>query len=151
MTAPSCTCGAATTAAECLPRMNIVPFAVTVTAHDLTPMWTQTKTASGAVRTLGIVRTAQLVGVKLLPIYWLPRKHVLTNELAIVLLSAGHKYGGGFRRCAGEYVARELVRLVLQRWRFELVSEESDLRPVGLITQRLRRVVGTLTKREDVL
>lgn len=25
-----------------------------------------------------------------------------------------------------------------------------DLRPVGLITQRLRRVVGTLIKREDV-
>jgi len=40
------------------------------------------------------------------------------------------------------------TRLVLQQWRFELVPEESDLRPVGLITQRLRRVVGTLTKRE---
>ena len=42
---------------------------------------------------------------------------------------------------------RETVRLVLERWRFELAPDEADLRPVGLITQRLRRVVGTLTKR----
>jgi hypothetical protein len=51
--------------------------------------------------TLAADLTAQLVGVKLLPIYWLPRTNVATGELAIVLLSEGHKFGGGFRRCAG--------------------------------------------------
>ena len=103
------------------------------------------------IDTLSADLTAQLVGVKLLPIYWLPRKHLVTGEYAILLLSDGHKYGGGFRRCAGEYVARELVRLVLQRWRFEIVTEQSDLRPVGLITQRLAKVVGVMTRKDGGL
>jgi hypothetical protein len=97
--------------------------------------------------TLAADLTAQLVGVKLLPIYWLPRKNVATGELAIVLLSDGHKFGGGFRRCAGEHVARELVRLALERWRFALLPGESDLRPVGVITQRLASVRGVLERK----
>ena len=116
---------------------------VTLTSKQLRD-WRANFVVAG-LDTLAAELTAQLVGVKLLPIYWLPRKNVLTGELAIVLLSEGHKFGGGFRRCAGEHVARELVRLVKQRFRFNLLPGESDLRPVGLITQRLRRVVGTLT------
>jgi cytochrome P450 len=101
--------------------------------------------------TLAADLTAQLVGAKLLPIYWLPRKHVLTGELAIVLLSDGHKFGGGFRRCAGEHVAREMVRLVLRRFQVQLLPDESDLRPVGLITQRLAKVVGVMTRKDGGL
>jgi len=97
--------------------------------------------------TLAADLTAQLVGVKLLPIYWLPRKHSVTGQYAILLLSDGHKYGGGFRRCAGEYIARELVRLVLEQWRFALLPSESDLRPVGVITQRLASVRGVLERK----
>jgi len=97
--------------------------------------------------TLAADLTAQLVGVKLLPIYWLPRKHVLTGELAIVLLSEGHKFGGGFRRCAGEHVARELVRLVKERYRLYVSVSDSDLRPVGVITQRLASVRGVLERK----
>lgn len=97
--------------------------------------------------TLAADLTAQLVGVKLLPIYWLPRKHVLTGELAIVLLSDGHKFGGGFRRCAGEHVARELVRLVKERYRLYVSVPDSDLRPVGVITQRLASVRGVLERK----
>lgn len=103
------------------------------------------------IDTLSADLTAQLVGVKLLPIWWLPRKNVDTGELAILLLSDQHKYGHGFRRCAGEHVAREMVRLVLRRFKVQLLPDESDLRPVGLITQRLRRVVGTLTRRDGEL
>ena len=98
--------------------------------------------------TLAADLTAQLVGVKLMPIYWLPRKNVATGELAIVLLSEGHKFGGGFRRCAGEHVARELVRLVKERYRLYVSVADSDLRQVGVITQRLARVVGTLERKE---
>lgn len=101
------------------------------------------------IDTLSAELTAQLAGVKLLPIYWLPRKHSVTGQLAILLLSPCHKYGGGFRRCAGEYVARETARLVLECWRFELVPDKSDLRPVGLITQRLAKVTGVLVRRSD--
>lgn len=101
------------------------------------------------IDTLSAELTAQLSGVKLMPIYWLPRKHSVTGEYAIVLLSEGHKFGGGFRRCAGEHVARELVRLVLERWRFALLPGESDLRPVGVITQRLAKVTGVLVRRDD--
>jgi len=97
--------------------------------------------------TLAADLTAQLVGIKLLPIYWLPRKHSVTGQYAILLLSEGHKFGGGFRRCAGEYIARELVRLVLERWRFALLPGESDLRPVGVITQRLASVRGVLERK----
>ncbi len=100
------------------------------------------------IDTLSADLTAQLVGVKLLPIWWLPRKNVDTGELVVLLLSDQHKYGHGFRRCAGEHVAREMVRLVLQRWRFELLPGESDLRSVGLITQRLAKVVGVMTKKD---
>lgn len=48
----------------------------------------------------------------------------------------------------------ELVILLLsdqQKWRFELLPGESDLRPVGLITQRLAKVVGVMTKKEGGL
>lgn len=103
------------------------------------------------IDTLSADLTAQLVGVKLLPIWWLPRKNVDTGELVILLLSDQHKYGHGFRRCAGEHVAREMVRLVLQKWRFDLVPDESDLRPVGLITQRLAKVVGVMTRKDGGL
>lgn len=103
------------------------------------------------IDTLSAELTAQLAGVKLLPIHWLPRKHSVTGQLAILLLSPCHKYGGGFRRCAGEYVARETVRLVLERWRFELSPDESDLRPMGLITQRLAKVVGVMTRKDGGL
>jgi len=96
--------------------------------------------------TLAADLTAQLVGVKLLPIYWLPRKNVATGELAIVLLSEGHKFGGGFRRCAGEHVARELVRMVKERYRLYVSVSDSDLRPVGVITQRLASVRGVLER-----
>ena len=51
-------------------------------------------------------------------------------------------------RCAGEYIARETARLVLQRFEVEIIS--SDLRKVGLITQRLKRVTCYLRKRAAV-
>jgi cytochrome P450 len=89
--------------------------------------------------------TAQLVGVKLLPIYWLPRRNVETGELVILMLQEEHKFGAGFRRCAGEHIAREMARLMLERFRIEVVS--ADLRKVGLITQRLRRVTCVITRR----
>jgi hypothetical protein len=91
--------------------------------------------------------TAHLVGVKLLPICWLPRKNVATGDLAIVLLSEGHKFGGGFRRCAGEHVARALVRLFKARYRLYVSVSDSDLRPVGVITQRLASVCGVLERK----
>jgi len=90
--------------------------------------------------------TAQLVGVKLLPIYWLPRRNVETNELVILMLSEEHKFGAGFRRCAGEHIARALTTKVLERFTVEIIS--ADLRKVGLITQRLRRVTCVITRRK---
>lgn len=103
------------------------------------------------IDTLSAELTAQLAGVKLLPIYWLPRKNVTTGELVILLLSDQHKYGHGFRRCAGEHVAREMVRLVLRRFQVQLLPDESDLRPVGMITQRLAKVVGVMTRKDGGL
>lgn len=103
------------------------------------------------IDTLSADLTAQLVGAPLLPIYWLPRKNLKTGELVILLLSEQHKFGGGFRRCAGEHVARELVKLVKQRFRFALLPGESDLRPVGLITQRLAKVTGVLVPKDGAL
>jgi len=95
--------------------------------------------------TLSSDLTAQLVGVKLLPIYWLPRRNVETGELVILVLSEEHKFGAGFRRCAGEHIAREMARLMLERFENKIVS--ADLRKVGLITQRLRRVTCVITRR----
>ena len=103
------------------------------------------------IDTLSADMTAQLVGEKMLPIWWLPRKNVETGELAILLLSDQHKYGHGFRRCAGEHVAREMVRLVLRRFQVQLLPKESDLRPVGLITQRLAKVVGVMNRKDGGL
>ncbi len=100
------------------------------------------------VDTLAADLTAQLAGVELLPIWWVPRRHAFTGETVILLLSADHKFGHGYRRCAGEYIARETARLVLQRFEVEIVS--SDLRKVGLITQRLKRVTCYLRKRAAV-
>lgn len=100
------------------------------------------------VDTLSADLTAQLAGVALMPIWWLPRKHAVTGETVILLLSSDHKFGHGFRRCAGEYIARETARLILQRFEVEIVS--SDLRKVGLITQRLKRVTCYLRKRAAV-
>jgi cytochrome P450 len=103
------------------------------------------------IDTLSADLTAQLAGAKLLPIWWLPRKNVETGELVILLLSDQHKYGHGFRRCAGEHVAREMVRLVLRRFQVQLLPDESDLQPVGLITQRLAKVVGVMTRKDGGL
>jgi len=89
--------------------------------------------------------TAQLVGVKLLPIYWLPRRNTETDELVILMLQEEHKFGAGFRRCAGEHIAREMARLMLER--FEIKTVSADLRKVGLITQRLRRITCVITRR----
>lgn len=100
------------------------------------------------VDTLSADLTAQLAGVDLLPIWWLPRKHAITGETVILLLSADHKYGYGFRRCVGEALARQLAALVLQRFEVEIVS--ADLRKVGVITQRLKRVTCILRKRTAV-
>jgi cytochrome P450 len=62
------------------------------------------------------------------------------------MLSPGHKFGGGVRKCVGEPVAREIVQLVLERFRVQVLPG-SDLRPTGLLTRRLRRVRALILPR----
>jgi cytochrome P450 len=107
--------------------------------------WLATFVVAG-IDTTSSDATAQLVGVPLLPIWWLPRRHATTGELVVLMLSPGHKFGGGVRKCVGEPVAREIVQLVLERFRVQVLPG-SDLRPTGLLTRRLRRVRALILPR----
>lgn len=96
------------------------------------------------IDTMSADMTAQLIGVDILPIWWLPRRHVETGQLVILLLSPRHRFGGGFRRCVGEPIAKTAAARLRQRFRVIVNEVSSDLRETGLITRRLRRVVGEM-------
>lgn len=107
--------------------------------------WAATFVVAG-VETLAAKLTAELAGVELLPICWLPRKHAATGEWVILLLGDEHTYGAGVRKCVGEHLAREVLRQVRERYAVEVLPG-SDLRATGLITRRLRRVRAVIKAR----
>lgn len=99
--------------------------------------WMATFIVAG-IDTMTADLVAHLVGVPMMPIWWLPRKHQQTGELVILVLSPEHKFGAGFRKCIGERIAKELAKEVASAFTIDVLH--ADLRLRGLVTQHLAEV-----------
>lgn len=98
-----------------------------------------------AVETTAASLTWKLCGKDELPIWFLPRQNILTGETAFLLLSKEHMFGVGVRKCLGEHLANQIIKTVLETWKFE-VDKSSNLKPKFGLTRWPKLAIGKLVK-----